>query len=161
MVSSFKGIIGNRVEDIKGMFLPFADVIVSRDGDPELRRLADRHYSRKSVGAALFVGPGRKVVLRNPEGTWVFVWRNAILREDGQTGWECTIFRNESARLSSEIILECEHYVSGRKFTYVDAKKIRSANPGYCFLMAGYKRAGKSKDKGLILLVKDEPKTNP
>lgn len=135
--------------------LPFSDILLSKDGDPDCRELADRHYSRKSVGAALFVGPGRKIVLRNPEGTWVYVWRNALLREDGQTGWECTIFRNESSRLSSEIILECEKYVEGRMFTYVDSKKIRSSNPGCCFKKAGWKKAGISKDKGLILLVKE------
>lgn len=136
--------------------LAFENIIVSKDGDPECRALADRHYSRKSKGAALFVGPGRKIVLRNPEGTWVFAWRNALLRKDGQIGWECTIFRNESDRLSSEIILECEQYVEGRKFTYIDTKKIRSSNPGCCFKKAGWKRAGISKDRRLILLVKGQ-----
>ena len=136
------------------MFLPFADVIVSRDGDPELREMADRHYSRKSVGRPLFIGPGRKIVLRNPEGTWVFAWRKSDLREDGQTGWECTIFRNESKLLSSEIILACEKYVSGRMFTYINAKKVRSCNPGCCFKKAGWKYDGKSKG-GLVRLAKE------
>lgn len=136
--------------------LPFSDVIISRDADAELRPLADRHYSRKSPGAPKFVGPGRNIVLRNPEGTWLFVWRKARYRLDNQAGWECSIFRNESPALSSDIILKCEMFVKGRKFTYIDAKKIRSSNPGCCFLKAGWKRAGKSKDRGLILLVKEE-----
>ncbi len=135
--------------------LPFSGILVSRDADPELRALADRHYSRRHKGANCFCGPGQKIVLRNPEGTWLFVWRrNTILRMDGQQGWECSIFRNESGDLSSEIILACERYVEGRKFTYVDARKIRSTNPGCCFLKAGWHRAGRSKDKGLILLEK-------
>jgi hypothetical protein len=135
--------------------LPFSEIIVSKDGDPECRALADRHYSRKSPGASLFIGPGRKIVLRDPEGTWLFAWRKSELREDGQTGWECTIFRNESPRLSSEIILDCERYVEGRKYTYINQKRIRSSNPGCCFKKAGWKRAGISKDRKLILLVKE------
>lgn len=133
--------------------LPFSDILVTTDGDDDCRELADRHYSRKTVGAALFMGPGKKVVLRNPEGTWVFAWIKSKFRKDGQTGWECSIFRNESERLSSEIIIECEKYVSGRKFTYINAKKIKSTNPGCCFKAAGWKQAGKSKG-GLVLLVK-------
>ena len=134
--------------------LPFAEVLVTIDGDPDCRELADKHYSRKTKGAALFVGPGYKIVLRNPEGTWVFAWRNSAFREDGQTGWECTIFRNESPRLSSEIILECERYVGGRKFTYIDPDEIQSPNPGYCFKVAGWKYDGMSK-RGLHRLVKE------
>ena len=139
------------------MFLPFADIIVTKDGDPECRAMADRHYSRKSKGASLFVGPGKKIVLRNPEGTWLFVWRNSEKRLDGQSGWECTIFRNESSLLSSEIIRGCEAYVSGRKYTYVNPRKVRSSNPGFCFLCNGWVKAGISKDKKLILLVKEIP----
>ena len=137
------------------MILPFYDVYQTKDGDVECRAMADRHYSRKTRGAALFVGPGRKIVLRNTEGSWVFVWRNALLREDGQTGWECTIFRNESEELSSEIILKCETYVEGRKFTYVEPSKIKSVNPGYCFKKAGWKQIGHNKDGRLVLLTKD------
>ena len=142
------------------MFLPFSAVIVSRDGDPECRQLADRHYSRTSHGASLFIGPGRKIILRNPEGTWLFAWRNAQFREDGQSGWDCSIFRNESERLSSEIIAECETYVTGRKFTYINPRKIKSTNPGFCFLCAGWKKSGISKDKKLILLTKESEIAN-
>jgi hypothetical protein len=35
--------------------------------------------------------------------------------------------------------------------TYVDARKVRSTNPGYCFLKSGWRRVGKSKS-GKILL---------
>ena len=128
--------------------LNFADIIVTKDGDADCRELADRHYSReknKSFGHPLFVGPGKKLVLRNPEGTWVFAWRLSIYRKDEQSGWECVIFRNESNRLSSEIVLECERYVSGRKYTYINPHKIKSTNPGCCFKKAGWKCAGKSK----------------
>ena len=134
--------------------LPVAPVIRVKDGDPESRMLADRHYSRQTKGHNLFVGPGKKIVLRNPEGTWVFAWRKCKFRLDGQQGWECTLFRNESEMLSSTIILECEKYVEGRKFTYVRSTAIKSSNPGFCFLKAGWTRAGKSKINGLLLLTK-------
>jgi len=66
------------------------------------------------------------------------------MRSDGQTGIQCAIFRNESTRKSSEIILECEklaaeHWGAGiRMYTYVDPTKIRSVNPGACFKHAGW-----------------------
>jgi hypothetical protein len=65
------------------------------------------------------------------------------MRMDGQTGYNCAIFRNESARRSSEIILECERIAikrwgPARMYTYVDPAKIASRNPGYCFKMAGW-----------------------
>ena len=78
--------------------------------DPEMAMLADRHYSRRTPGARQFCYSGRKLVLRNAEGTVLFVWMfpDAQLRMDKQTGYNCAIFRNESSRLSSEIILEAE-----------------------------------------------------
>jgi len=61
---------------------------------------------------------------------------------DGQTGYNCAIFRNESSRRSSDIILECEEIAferwgPNRLYTYVDPAKIKSVNPGYCFKQAG------------------------
>lgn len=135
--------------------LPLADVVRTRRNDAEARALADRHYSRQTPGSRDFVGPGRTIILRDLAGTWLFVWRRTRYRLDGQTGWECALFRNESGRLSSDIILECEGWVSGRLFTYVDPLRVRSVNPGYCFLCAGWRRSGRSKVHGLHLLVKE------
>jgi len=131
--------------------------------DQEMRVLADRHYSRRTPGAKQFAYSGKKLVLRNEEGTILFVWMypDPTMRMDGQTGYNCAMFRNESDRLSSDIILEAEQMAferwgPGRMYTYIDPKKIASANPGYCFKMAGWKFAGLSKaDKHL--LVKDAP----
>lgn len=135
--------------------LPLGSCVRTRRNDLEARQMADRHYSRNTPGARDFVGPGRVIILRDPAGTWLFVWRSCKYRLDGQAGWECSIFRNEGMRLSSEIILECEAWVDGRMFTYVDAGKVRSANPGFCFKRAGWRVAGKSKKRGLVLLVKE------
>ncbi len=124
------------------------------------RLLADRHYSRQSVGARDFVGPGRNLILRNAAGTVLFVWLwpQVEYRMDGQDGYNCTIFRNESERLSSEIILEAERWAinkwgPNRMYTYVDPRRIASRNPGYCFKVAGWFKVGESKD-GKHLLAK-------
>ena len=141
--------------------LPLTEGLVKTSHfDDEMRQLADRHYSRRTPGARQFAYAGRKLVLRDAAGTVLFVWMWPYpeMRMDGQLGYNCSIFRNESERRSSEIILEAEaaafaKWGPGRVFTYVDPRKIRSRNPGYCFRMAGWSRIGLSKS-GLVLLAK-------
>ena len=143
------------------MILPFTDdLIVTNHFDPEMAALADRHYSRRTVGARQFMYSGKKIVIRNTEGTILFGWMfpDAALRMDTQTGFYCSIFRNESSRRSSEIILECEGIATSkwgpnRMYTFIDPSKIRSSNPGYCFKAAGWKREGTTKS-GKHILVK-------
>lgn len=143
------------------MLIPFHDGLMrTTHFDQECRALADRHYSRRTVGAKQFAYSGRKLVLRNAEGTVLFVWMwpDETMRMDGQVGYNCAMFRNESERRSSEIILEAEglaveKWGPNRMYTYVDASKIASANPGYCFKRAGWRFAGLSKG-GKHLLVK-------
>lgn len=134
------------------MLIPFTSGLVRTNHyDQECRALADRHYSRVKVGATQFAPNGHKLVLRDTEGLVVFVWmRTDLPRRDGQTGHYCQIFRNESARRSSEIILEAEEMVTdlwghARMFTYIDPRRIRSANPGYCFKRAGWRFVGLTK----------------
>jgi hypothetical protein len=126
--------------------------------DPEMAALADRHYSRRTPGARQFCYSGRKIVLRNAEGTVLFVWMfpDAALRMDKQTGYNCAIFRNESERLSSEIILEAEIFAEekwgpNRCYTFIDPRKIRSTNPGCCFKKAGWTDAGRTMSRKIIL----------
>ncbi len=64
---------------------------------------------------------------------------------NGLDGWTCTIFRNESSDLSSDLIRAAEAELVQRFdcgpsgfLTYVWDKKIRSSNPGYCFKRAGW-----------------------
>lgn len=113
--------------------------------DDEMRQLADRHYSRRTVGGKQFAYSGRKLVLRDTAGLVLFVWMypDPELRSDGQVGYNCSIFRNESPRLSSEIILEAEQHAfakwgPNRLYTYVDQTKVASPNPGYCYKVAGW-----------------------
>jgi hypothetical protein len=129
--------------------------------DDEMRQLADRHYSRRTVGARQFAYSGRKLVLRDADGLVLFVWMypDPTMRMDGQTGYNCAIFRNESERRSSEIILEAERWAvakwgPNRFYTYVDPRRIASRNPGYCFKVAGWKHLGESAS-GQHLLVKE------
>jgi hypothetical protein len=134
--------------------------------DPVVRTLADRHYSRKTVGASQFSPPGRNLTLRTLAGdaAWVTSWP---LPEyvDHRWGdcWTCTLFRNEGAVLSSELITEAEAATAaqfgeapaGGFLTFVDEKKVESENPGYCFLMAGWRKIGRTKDRNLLVLHHD------
>ena len=132
---------------------------LTNKGDQECRALADRHYSRQTVGARQFTRPGRNLVLKteNADAVWV-TWSG--IRDDGVDAWECTIFRNESAHLSSELIREAVE-ITIREWgqppadgiiTYVDDANVRSTNPGFCFLKAGWTKTGRSKRRKLLRL---------
>lgn len=140
------------------MFLPLTGGLIrTTHFDPEMAALADRHYSRRTIGAKQFCYSGRKLVLRNWEGTvlWVWMFPDSTMRMDDQTGYNCAIFRNESNRKSSEIILEAEQLAvekwgAGRAYTFIDPTKIKSPNPGCCYKKAGWKRCGTTKGGKLI-----------
>jgi len=142
------------------LLFPFATGLVKTNKfDPECAELADRHYSRQKIRSPQFAPPGETLILRDTRGLVLFVWCHQLQRRaDGQEGINCTIFRNESARQSSEIILEAEQFALHkwgdiRAFTYIDPAKIRSQNPGYCFKIAGWKQRGRSAS-GKILIEK-------
>ena len=137
-----------------------------KDGDPRAVAIYRRHYSvdlrydhSKGIG-----GPGSRMVLLTPGCDALFVWRlrprglalNTNGYDDGQRGVMCSVFRNEGLRLSSELIREASErawvkWPRERLFTYVDAEKIASANPGYCFKQAGWQHCGRTKG-GLDIL---------
>ena len=136
--------------------------IETRDGDPDVLAVFDRHYSKRRYTdgrePVLFMGPGEKMVLRTAPGDAIFAWRKFISM-DRQEGINCAFFRNESGRIrSSELIRSAMELAwarwpdEKRHYTYVNAAKVQSANPGYCFLMAGWRRCGKTKDRGLHIL---------
>jgi hypothetical protein len=67
----------------------------------------------------------------------------------------CSVFRNESAFLSSRPIEEgCDlawrRWPGARLYTYEHPFKSCSTNPGYCFLVAGWRRCGLTKG-GLVI----------
>ncbi|GGG18223.1 hypothetical protein [Paenibacillus abyssi] len=133
--------------------------IITNKGDQDCRELADRHYSRQTIGAKQFTRPGRNLVLRTTDAKAVWVTWSGI-RDDGMQAYECTIFRNESTHLSSELIrwaifaTICEwggSIPADGFITYVDDRKVNNELPGYCFIRAGWKKTGRSKSRGLSL----------
>lgn len=81
---------------------------------------------------------------------------------NGLDGWTCTIFRNESPILSSELVADAElaieefGYDTGPDglLTYVWDAKVRSSNPGCCFKKAGWRPVSRSADNRKTLLQK-------
>jgi hypothetical protein len=140
---------------------------VRRD-DPRAYGLWRRHYSAeknwrwRAAGSTEFMGPGETLVLLSSCCRALFAWQhNTIDRFDKQLGVCCTVFRNEGAGLSSELIREvdelADHRWPGtRHFTYVDPVKTtrqrsKHAQAGQCFVHAGWRRCGQSQT-GLVLL---------
>ena len=137
--------------------------VTARDADARARALFHRHYSRYTYRDGRqpkkFVGPGEYIVLVTPEFDALFVWRKFI-DKSGQRGVNCSVFRNESPSLSSEMILSAEEWAHAkwpgeRLYTYVNPQKIRSCNPGCCFIKAGWRRCGVTKKRKYVILEKN------
>lgn len=135
--------------------------------DRDACALADRHYSRRKVGAPQFMPPGETIVLLTAAKDAVFGWwrphpSSGIRSMNGLDGWTCTIFRNEGPVLSSTLVRAAEDFLreTGSTLgpdgllTYVWDARVRSTNPGYCFRMAGWSVAGRSADGRKTLLQK-------
>lgn len=137
---------------------------LTRDGDTHALDLYRRHYSCKRPGDKLrggnyarVAGPGETMVLISTDGRALFVWRREQYRRDAQEGVNCTVFRNEGEQLSSRLIREAmelawRRWPGERLFTFVNPRKVQSRNPGYCFLCAGWRRVGRTKEKRLLIL---------
>jgi len=119
-----------------------------------------RHYSaakNRSPKQRKFVGPGDRILLRGNLCNALFVWLKQKFRSDDEVGVNCAVFRNESEHRSSDMIREAvaiawDKWPGQRLFTMIDPKKIRSTNPGYCFLMAGWQRCERVTSRGLLIL---------
>jgi hypothetical protein len=138
-----------------------------RDGDLRALGLYQRHYSAKKSRAgytitpignrARFVGNGEHIVLLTADCSSLFAWRHQSFRNDDQTGIECTVFRKEGAGLASDMIREAvalawQRWPGARLFTFIDSREIKSTNPGYCFIKAGWRRLRKRTKRGLHIL---------
>ncbi len=146
---------------IDGHWLPV------RDGDLRALAMYLRHYSARKSRArytvapignrARFVGNGEHMVLMTRDCRALFAWRLQQHRKDDQTGIECAVFRNEGTDTRSSILVleACElgwlRWPGQRLFTFVDPREVRSANPGYCFKMAGFRFCGLTR-RGLHIL---------
>jgi len=138
-----------------------------KDGDPRAFDLFSRHYSYQDYADGrrrlhgyrnrfLIMGPGEKLVLLGADERALFGWRRY---RDASQGYcvSCAVFRNESELRSSDLIREAaalawDKWPSERLVTYVDPRAVRSSNPGYCFLVAGWHKVGVTKWNRLIIL---------
>lgn len=134
--------------------------------DSQAVALADRHYSRQSVGSPQFMPPGACVVLTAMCGRAVWGVSHQRAEYVGHAwpgAWVCTIFRNEGAGLSSALIVEA---LSATRWlwsppnagvvTFVDAfatrcRRSRLSPPGVCFRHAGFIEVG-TTGGGLVAL---------
>jgi hypothetical protein len=137
---------------------------VSWRADPAVRALADRHYSRQKVGSTQFVAPGSCLVLKTIEADAAWVTLHPLIQYVAHKfgdAWLCTMFRNESPHLSSELIREAvaasyawfvEPPPDGF-VTFVDANAVRrKRDPGRCFRRAGWHEIGRTQERGHIVL---------
>jgi hypothetical protein len=116
------------------------------------------HYSRQTPGASEFMPPGETLVLLTPCGR--AVWGVCMnLDPAGNRRWRVTVFRNEGAGLSSELVREATIITRARwpesalpLVTEIDpAKTRRKRDPGRCFRRAGWADDGLTRS-GLVRL---------
>ncbi len=125
-----------------------------KKGDPALVALADRHYTRQHPGSRQCCRPGINFTLLLSDGTaaWI-VWRPIpqIGRMDHREAWECTLFRNEGQRRSSELIRAAtdltyrawgwpprDGLITAVGIRETAARRSRHSPPGKCFIAAGW-----------------------
>lgn len=142
--------------------LPLGTWVPIPDGDAVAADIYHEHYSsersrqrRLERGTLLIMGPGQKLLLATPCRRALFGWR-VFIDDTGQRGVNCAIFSNRGAGLSSVLIraadaIADQRWPGERHYTYVDPRRV-SANPGYCFKMAGWRFCGVTKSRGLHIL---------
>lgn len=135
---------------------------LSHRADPEARVLADRHYSRQSIGAPQFVPPGRCLVLVTGGAYWVTSWPFAAYVKHAWAGaWVCSAFRREAdcPYRASDLIREAVA-ISRWKWpevpemgmvTFVDPRHVQTGVLGYCYRRAGFRSATPRTTKGGLL----------
>lgn len=131
--------------------------MLSHRFDEEALPLADRHYNRRKVGSPQFVPPGRCVVFKTDcrRALWVTSWPFAqFVRHAWPGAWVNSLFRNEGAGLSSDLIRDA---IAATRdvwpmvpalgmVTFVDAEKTRrKRDPGRCYRRAGFTHVGFTK----------------
>lgn len=126
--------------------------------DERARALADRHYSRQSIGAREIAPPGNKIVLlgRGNDALWVShrpAPGSGATRRDGFDYWDNPYFRNESDEIASDLIVQALAITVGLWtdalpadgfHSFVNPQRVRPTMRrgqriyGYCFLKAGF-----------------------
>lgn len=126
------------------------------------------HYSRRTRDARTFTGCGKEVVLVHQSGraVWACVYQKTPSARGsggsrGRTGmadskaryiWRNMLFRNLGAGLSSELIKSATEATyrewlarygelpNERLRTEVAIRSVKSPNPGYCYIKAGWEK---------------------
>lgn len=143
---------------------------ISHRFDPRGCALADRHYSRRTIGSPQFMPPGSCCVFYARTDTGEAVWGTSApyaqyVKHAWAGAWMCSIFRNEGAGVASEMIRDAvaatlAFYGSPPPLgmmTFVDRKKVRPTKVrgvdtwGRTYLKAGFQVAGFTKG-GLLAL---------
>lgn len=154
----------------------------SHRADPFAADIADRHYSRQTIGSPQFAPPGSCFVLKAKTATgrayWVTSWPFAEYTKHAWAGaWVCSAFRNEGAGVASSMIRQAvaatrAHYGEPPDLgmvTFVDRDKVAPTmvrgKPvwGWVFRKAGFADCGETKGGLLALQLTPEkmPPTAP
>lgn len=134
----------------------------SYKADPLALPLANAHYNRQNPDSPQFVPPGKSLVLLtlDERALWVTSWPD-FAQHDWVGAWVNTLFRNEGAGLSSDLIRQAVAVSLHRwpevpdmgVVTFVDPEKVRpKAHPGYCYLKAGFEHVGFTRKRRLHVL---------
>lgn len=144
---------------------------------PFARDIADRHYNRQSIGADNIAPPGRALVLiaetETGRALWITSWPFAqYVKHEWAGAWICSAFRNEGAGKAKHLIRQA--VAATRAYygdppalgmvTFVNPQHIRpKADPGHCFIMAGFRPCGATKGglPALQMLPKRMPAAEP
>jgi hypothetical protein len=148
----------------------------SHRADKRALPLADSHYSRQKLGTSQFVAPGKPIVLLTPnaDAVWVSLFQKPEFTDHAYPGfWVCSMFRNQSRFLSSDLITEAISITRWQwgdselgMVTFVDPRKIQgfvyrtkegaNLSWGYCFQKVGFEEDGWTDSGKLVLRLKPE-----
>jgi hypothetical protein len=132
--------------------------LITDKGDQDCRRLADRHYSRQTIGALQFTRNGQNLVFITADlkAVWVTFRPTPGIakRPDGLDAWECALFRNEGPVKSSllireAVLLSCALWGEIPQdgfITFIKEAAVATTLKGYCYRRAGWRRVGQAKD---------------
>jgi hypothetical protein len=144
---------------------------ITNRADPEANRMAKQHYTCQSPNSGQFMPPGSCMVLKiSPMlAVWGTSWPKAEFVQHAWAGaWMCSIFRNNGAGLSSELILEA---VAATKWfyqcppcavpelgmvTFIDTRFVKGPHYGYCYKRAGFIHVGETKGGLLAFQLKPD-----
>ncbi len=147
------------------------------------------HYSRRTPGSKTFTGVGQEIVLVSACGraVWACIRQKTPMavgsgQSRGREGatdarscfvWRNSVFRNLGAGRSSDLIrsaLDMTYVEWFRRYGELPAERlrtevrldaIRSANPGYCYKMAGWERGETKRGKVYLYAPRDVPTFEP